>query len=378
MEVTCNRKELLEAVQAARKGAATKSTLPILECALLRTEEGELAVTGYDMELAVTTNLAAVIAGEGALAVPARLLADWLKATVDPVVGLKAEGKVLKLEAGGARTQLEGMDPEEYPALPDPRAEESKILFFPAAQLQAAVAAVKHAAGHDETRVSMMALSLRWREGHLWLAATDSYRTARVALPNGSEFPDKWEANLPAEAWEVAAQLLGKRAEGEVEVCVALKEGEPQQGLQASLTWPGRRIVTRQLWALPNLERMFEEDGERVCRVCARAADLAAGVKALLPVARQEAEKIRVQVLADGLRLTAEANGNTASNLVAAVREGKELELAVSGGYLAEALGAMPKGAEVQFDFFGALKPMRLRCPEAGAAPDCLIMPMGL
>ena len=79
MKLNCSRQKLNEAVLNVMKAVSSKSTIPALECILLKAQNGKLTLTGYDLEIGITTFIDAMVYEDGAVAVNARLFSDIIK-----------------------------------------------------------------------------------------------------------------------------------------------------------------------------------------------------------------------------------------------------------------------------------------------------------
>ena len=79
MQITCQRQPLLDAATSVQRAVSTKSSIPALEGILLETREGELSLSGFDLELGIVTSIEATVQEEGALVVSARLFVDIIR-----------------------------------------------------------------------------------------------------------------------------------------------------------------------------------------------------------------------------------------------------------------------------------------------------------
>jgi hypothetical protein len=119
MKVTCLPEKLNEGLATVGRVVSAKSPLPVLGNVLLQTDGGQLKLAATNLELTVICWVGAKVEEEGAITLPARLLADY--------VGLLSAGEPLELELKGKRAHLRcgrfeanisGVDAEEFPAIP--------------------------------------------------------------------------------------------------------------------------------------------------------------------------------------------------------------------------------------------------------------------
>jgi DNA polymerase-3 subunit beta len=76
VKITCLTTSLLPALRAAARAVSPRATMPILGTVLLRASEARLHITATDLEIGLETGCDAEIAEPGAIALPARLLAE--------------------------------------------------------------------------------------------------------------------------------------------------------------------------------------------------------------------------------------------------------------------------------------------------------------
>ena len=69
--------------------SATKASIPAIEGILMKAEDHELTLTGYDLEVGITTSIEARVEQEGSIILNARLLCDILRRLLGRVFPLK-------------------------------------------------------------------------------------------------------------------------------------------------------------------------------------------------------------------------------------------------------------------------------------------------
>src|SRR5206468_12539094 len=99
MDLTVDQASLSRALRLVARVAPMRPTLPILQMVLLAGEPGRLRLTATDAELALTTVVPADVASDGRVAIPARLLGEY-------VAQLPAEAVRLALEPARERIRV--------------------------------------------------------------------------------------------------------------------------------------------------------------------------------------------------------------------------------------------------------------------------------
>jgi DNA polymerase III subunit beta len=119
MKFTCNRQQLNEAVLNIQRAVSTKSSVPALEGILLKAEDHEITLCGYDLELGMTTKIEAGVEEKGSVILSARLFGDIVRRLPADLVYLSSDIKNMTvIKSGPADFSIVGIPAEEYPELP--------------------------------------------------------------------------------------------------------------------------------------------------------------------------------------------------------------------------------------------------------------------
>ena len=65
MKFTCSQQALSKALNTVSKAVTTRTTIPILKGILLTAKDGQLKLTGYDLEIGIETYTQAEVIQEG-------------------------------------------------------------------------------------------------------------------------------------------------------------------------------------------------------------------------------------------------------------------------------------------------------------------------
>lgn len=119
MKLNCSRQKLNEAVLNVMKAVSSKSTIPALECILLKAQNGKLTLTGYDLEIGITTFIDAMVYEDGAVAVNARLFSDIIKRMPEEQISMEVDDKlIVYITSGKSDYKIIGIPDSEFPELP--------------------------------------------------------------------------------------------------------------------------------------------------------------------------------------------------------------------------------------------------------------------
>jgi DNA polymerase III subunit beta len=218
MKVTCRSEELAEKLAVAGRGVSTRTSVHVLTGVLLRAEGDRLSLASTDMEISLRVGLEAQVEDEGAVVVPGRLLVDIARLLPPGEVALeyRQEEGVARLTCGPASYAMNTFSAEDFPRLPELDAAPAFAVDRQA--FLDTVLKVSRSASRDESRPVLTGILVRFDDGKLVMAATDSYRLSvkETALEQGPA--QEVEAIVPARALGELARIAQATAAEELEL----------------------------------------------------------------------------------------------------------------------------------------------------------------
>jgi len=208
MKLTVTQENLNKALGVVARVAGTKTSLPILNNILLRTDNNRLLLAATNLEVAITEHIGAKVSSEGAITVPSRLMSEFIANLPKGNVDLKLDGSKLHISSGHYTSTINGLPADDFPALPDIK--EATTLEIPAQLLKRAITQTVLTASRDDTRPVLTGVLCHSYEGSLYFAATDGYRLAeRKLLP----ISDEVSALVPASTLSDVIRVLPEECE---------------------------------------------------------------------------------------------------------------------------------------------------------------------
>lgn len=369
MDIIVNQAGLAHATRLTSRATPNHATLPILQTVRLDAQHGRLTLTATDLELGVTTALAANVAASGTVCVPSRLLGEYVAQLPSETVhlALTSDARRLRLSCGPFVAHLASQDAAAFPALPD--GDEQRAMTIDGARLRQAIARVAFAAARDETRPVLTAVLFDFGPAGLTLVAADGFRLARARL-SGVNAPSQ-QLLVPARAVAELGRLLG---EAESVRLIPTPENRGLHVAVGTTTLFARLVEGR----FPDVERVIPPDGTtRVTvetaafRQAVRVAGLFGGTGDARPVVLDAAPG-RLNVRARG-----DETGEAEVDLAAEV-EGDSQAIVVNTRLLADALDAVD-ASQVRLSWSSAHTPIVLR--DVGRDDDVdvtVIMPLSM
>jgi DNA polymerase-3 subunit beta len=179
MEFSIAQTDLSYALQTALASVPSKSTMPILQALLLELEEGQLRITGTDLEVTTSITIPCSAKSGGRAAVQARHFADAVRKLPKGEVRVAEENGRLTVFYGNGKgkSQVPKLDDQDFPNQPEVRPEGS--ISLDGAVLARLVGRTAYAVSSDETRPVLNGVLIEATGEGITLVATDGHRLAR-------------------------------------------------------------------------------------------------------------------------------------------------------------------------------------------------------
>src|SRR5690349_4400760 len=119
MKFTITREQLQNGLTAVAAAIPAKTTLPVLSNVLVEATKQGLRLSGTDLDIAVSTTVAADVDAEGSVTLPAKKLADIARELPAAPIRITGAGEQrVAIECGRAKFKLLGLPREEFPSFP--------------------------------------------------------------------------------------------------------------------------------------------------------------------------------------------------------------------------------------------------------------------
>ena len=354
MKLSVMQENLARGLQVVSRAVSTRSTLPVLNNVLLRTEDGGLKLTATNLEIGMTYWVPGKVDTGGAITVPARLLTDT-------VAGLPANERVdlelqaqdtLHIQAGRFETRVKGIDAEEFPAIPT--AGERPTTRVPQNVLRQALGEVTFAAATDEARPILTGVLARFEGDKLTLAAADNYRIAVKTLAVLDPV-EETSVVIPARSLHELSRIL---SDGEETVDIILAPSRNQIVFHIE----GVDLVTRLIdGQFPNYQQVLPKGFTTKATV--DRDQLLAAVRLASLIASSSANIIKLHVGNEaeiGLTVSAAADVGDNKSEVEAKVEGDGTTIAFNARYLLDVLDHVTAD-QFSIELNGPLSPGVLR-----------------
>ena len=119
MKITCIKTDLVSSISNVSRAVSTKASIPALEGVLLKAYDGKLNISGYNLEIGITTDMEATVIQEGEIVLSARLFLEIVRKLPEEIVTIETDDRLVTyITCGQVDYQIVGMSSVEYPDLP--------------------------------------------------------------------------------------------------------------------------------------------------------------------------------------------------------------------------------------------------------------------
>lgn len=345
MKIICNGYDLSEAVNKVIKAVGAKTVSPILEGIKIETVDSGIKLTATDMELAIEKVIAAEVRAEGAVVVPGRLFAEFVKKIDAERVELSLfEDKKMKMRYRGCESEFNCLPEDEYPVIK--KLDDAKYFTFLGKNLRDLINKVSFCVSTDESRPILKGVSLDLEGNTVTAVATDGYRLARC-VKNVESSDGNMTAVVPARSLNEIARLI---EDDEQPVTVALQKNylavDFQHTCVTSRLLEGSYINYRQI-----IPQRFETRA-----TLAKDAFSASLERAILLTRSDRNNLVKFDMHENMMDITSDSEAGRVDEHLDIKLEGKDLTIAFNARYFTELIKYIG-GECVTISFNDAVQP---------------------
>ena len=205
MKFKCQKQTIYDAVSNVMKAVAERSTNHLLEGMKFHLDGNLLELTGYDLEIGISTSVLVNSDDECTFILKPRLFSDIVrKLPEDDILIEISESFQITISSGTASYNLSALDGEEYPALPEKETKEVMTISQPV--LKDMIGQTIFAVAVSEAKPILKGELFEILNSNLTMVAIDGYRLAvrREAI----KFDDVARFVVPSKSLAEVAKLL--------------------------------------------------------------------------------------------------------------------------------------------------------------------------
>jgi DNA polymerase-3 subunit beta len=362
MKFTCLRTDLSNAVSNVQRAVAAKASIPALEGILIKAYDENINLSGYDLEIGITTDVEATIEEQGEVVVSARLFGDIVRRLPEEIVTIETDERMVTyITSGNAAYQIVGLSSAEYPDLP--KFEETDKIIIKSGILRDMIRQTIYAVSNDSSKPIYTGSLFEIKDKVLKIVAIDGFRMAirkeNIDSDSNNQFviPKKTQSEvlkLITDEDEDIELIIGQRHTmfkiGSFYVISRLIEGA---FLDYEATIPKEiktEVVVNTREITSSVERMSLLDNDKI----------------LSPV--------RCNFSEDKIKLTCKTSMGKANDVINTTIAGSDVEIGFNNRYLLDALKNCETD-EVKLELNGGISPMIIK-PNKSDSFLYLVVPM--
>lgn len=221
MKLTILKEVVKEGISIGEKITQKSFALPILQTILFQAEKNFLKLSSTNLESGITWWGLAKIEKEGKICLPTKILSQLINFFPQNTLSFSLKNFTFFLEGENFKSQIFGLNPEEFPIIPQIQAETS-ILIDSSIFCQA-LSQVFKIPSPSTARPEISGVLLHFQENLVKIAATDSFRLAekKIFLPN--YLPKKFSLILPQTSVRELISIFGEER-GELKIYLSPRQ----------------------------------------------------------------------------------------------------------------------------------------------------------
>ena len=361
MKITANQKNLKKALLVVERVVSRNTSLPILNNILLKTENGRLKISATNLEIGINFLIGAKIDETGEIAVPARIISDFISNISDEKVSMSTKNNILSIDSDKYKTQILGFDTKDFPIIP--KIKSSPFCEIQAKLLRDSLAAVFDSVAVSEARPELAGVFTGFDKGSVVFAATDSFRlTEKITNLKNS---DHKILILPR---NTVAELIRTLSDTEGDIRLLIGDN------QIAFANDDLEIVSRLVdGSYPDYKKVIPE--KFISRVLVDKNELEKNVR-LTGIFSSNISDIKIKCQEGKLCLVAKnSDRGEIESEVESVLKTEPFELSLNFHYLLDGLKVI-NSPKVIIEFTGQNSPLVLRQGDGGKDVVYLIMPL--
>lgn len=353
MNITFQKDELIEGLQATQKGISNKNTVPHLNGFLIQTEnEQQVSIITYDLEMGIKYYLSPQIKESGAIVVPGKFFDIIRKLPQNEInFSVDMENYLVSIESGQVYYEIKGLDPQEYPKLPD--ISEQQSLAMPEILLKKMIYQTSFAVSKEETKPAFTGVLYKFNsDNDIDVIATDSFRLAwrKGKIDNINQI--EGEYIIPQKAVSQVQRIVG-----EEDTLIKLHLSKDYFLCETDKVRLFSKLIDEEF---PNLEQVIPKNYQT--KVLLDRKILQDSMERASLLASEGANNIvKLNVTEENLEITSNSphTGKLKEDMQI-YKEGDNLSIAINARFVIEVLKVIEED-QVELEFTGSYSPMIVR-----------------
>ena len=351
MDLEVLQENLNKALSITSRFVSTRAQLPVLSNILLSASKTKLSLSATNLETSASVSLGAKLKEDGELTIPAKNFFEIISNLSSGMIHLVSEKESLKITGSGFSGRVLGMNSSDFPKVPQTIKKED-LVDLSKTEFLRALPQVFFAASSDEGRPILTGVYFILSKKNLLLVATDGFRLSRKKIDIDG-LNKEVKIVIPKNVL-LEVSRTGEKSES---VQLEIKEKEKQVVFGLDNLILSSRILEGEF---PDFEKIIPKSSS--VKIRTDKEELLRAVKLASVFARDSANIVKIKVMKDSIKLTAESAqvGNQETVIDAKINtEGPELvegEISFNYKFIEDFLRSV-NGEEILMEFNNAASP---------------------
>lgn len=331
MRFTLQREAFLKPLAQVVNVVERRQTLPVLANFLIQVQNGQLSLTGTDLEVEMVSRIAVEDAQDGETTIPARKLFEIIRALPDGSrITVSQSGDKITVQAGRSRFTLATLPANDFPSVDEVEATERVAIGE--ATLKELIERTAFAMAQQDVRYYLNGLLFDLRGDALRTVATDGHRLALCETDLEKASGAKRQIIVPRKGVTELQRLL-ESGDREIELEVGRSHVRVKRD---DVTFTSKLIDGR----FPDYEAVIPIGADREVKVDREA--LRASLQRAAILSNEKYRGIRVEVSPGNLKISAHnPEQEEAQEEIEADTTVSDLAIGFNVNYLLDALSAL-------------------------------------
>ncbi len=217
MKLSCNRDDLINNVSIVQRAVSTNNTVNILNGILIEaSSDNKIKMTGYDLQTGIEADVDADVTSKGSIVVDSKLFGEIIRKLPEDTVDLSSDANYsILIECGSVNFKITGMDPENFPRIPEIDETSSEKIVMSQKLLKNMINHTIFAVSKDNSRPVLTGSNIVSDGSTLSVVSIDGFRMAINREEMGSEFP-KINYIVPGKALSEMSKILSDNDDSEI------------------------------------------------------------------------------------------------------------------------------------------------------------------
>ena len=178
MKFTTTKNNLFKTLNEVNKVIPLRTTLPILNCVLIKTKKQKITLIATDLEQTIISELEGKVLSEGETALPCGRFLEIVSALPNEELEIETKkDNETKINSSKGIYKITGKEPSEYPTVPD--REKKQEIVLEGNELLEIINATLYATSKDDLKPALCGVYLNIIKNNVTAVATDGHRLVK-------------------------------------------------------------------------------------------------------------------------------------------------------------------------------------------------------